>query len=257
MGARPRRLPFHAVSARPRRSAVSSVSASFPQQAPGPGNGDDANGPTGVPMPFSRESAITLPRPLTITNLMGEASGEGLRHVVLQTHNVQLSGSLCHAIKSMGSPIICCSKSDKSKEECARSNSIINGKLNKMNHTGEEPPRRSNSSVQVERWASSTLLATRTYEATIGSLGGPDANMPMRLRATNRTINSRFCRIQRVAKAGWLIDADYCGPVGSVLFNDSEVDLAVKTGDRVARMIIQMFTIVSMNASSVKDGSVT
>ncbi|KAF7043900.1 hypothetical protein CFC21_053202 [Triticum aestivum] len=179
------------------------------------------------------------------------------KHVVLQTQNVQLSGSLCHAIKSMGSPIICCSKSDKSGEECARSKSIINGKLNKMNHTGEEPPRRSNSSVQVEHWASSTLLATRTYEATIGSLGGPDANMPMRLRATNRTMNSRFCRIQRVAKAGWLIDADYRGPVGSVLFNDSEVDLAVKTGDHVAQMIIQMFTIVSMNASSVKDGSMT
>ncbi|XBI91200.1 hypothetical protein VPH35_028581 [Triticum aestivum] len=72
------------------------------------------------------------------------------KHVVLQTQNVQLSGSLCHAIKIMGSPIICCSKSDKSEEECARSNSIINGKLNKMNHTGEEPPRRNNSSVQVE-----------------------------------------------------------------------------------------------------------
>ncbi|EMS46848.1 Deoxyuridine 5'-triphosphate nucleotidohydrolase [Triticum urartu] len=98
--------------------------------------------------------------------------------------------------------------------------------LNKMNHTGEEPPRRSKSSLP------GLCLAVGT-------------------------MNSRFCRIQRVAKAGWLIDADYRGPVGSVLFNDSEVDLAVKTGDRVAQMIIQMFTIVSMNASSVKDGSMT
>ncbi|VAH67687.1 unnamed protein product [Triticum turgidum subsp. durum] len=39
-----------------------------------------------------------------------------------------------------------------------------------------------------------------------------------------------------------LIDADYHGPVGSVLFNDSEVDLAVKTGDRVAQMIIQVIS---------------
>ena len=39
-----------------------------------------------------------------------------------------------------------------------------------------------------------------------------------------------------------LIDADYRGPVGSVLFNDSEVDLAVKTGDRAARMIIQVIS---------------
>ncbi|XP_037450906.1 deoxyuridine 5'-triphosphate nucleotidohydrolase-like [Triticum dicoccoides] len=98
--------------------------------------------------------------------------------------------------------------------------------LNKINHTSEEPPRRSNSSVP------GLCLA-------VGKM------------------NSSFCRIQRIAKAGWLIDADYRGPVGSVLFNDSEVDLAVKTGDRVAQMIIQMFTIVSMNVASVKDGSVT
>ena len=54
VGARPRLLPFHAISVRPCRSAVSSVSASSPQQAPTQGDGDDANGPTGVPVPFSR-----------------------------------------------------------------------------------------------------------------------------------------------------------------------------------------------------------
>ncbi|XBH89097.1 hypothetical protein VPH35_081063 [Triticum aestivum] len=157
----------------------------------------------------------------------------------------------------LGSPIICCSKSDKSKEECTRSKSIINGKLNKMNYTGEEPPRRNNSSIQVEtkiRLDTSISVTSNSkrmeYEATIGSLGGPDANMPMRLRATNRIMNSRFCRIQRVAKAGWLIDADYRNPVGSVIFNDLEADFAIMTGDR-------MFTIVSMNAANVKDGSMT
>ncbi|XP_044318529.1 uncharacterized protein [Triticum aestivum] len=98
--------------------------------------------------------------------------------------------------------------------------------LNKMNHTDEGPPRHSNSSVP------GLCLAVGT-------------------------MNSRFCRIQCVAKAGWLIDADYRGPVGSVLFNDSKADFAVKTGDRIAQMIIQMFTIVSMNAASVKDGSLT
>uniref|UniRef100_A0A8I6XXB4 Prephenate dehydratase domain-containing protein n=1 Tax=Hordeum vulgare subsp. vulgare TaxID=112509 RepID=A0A8I6XXB4_HORVV len=78
-GARPLRLPFHSVSVRPRRSPVS-ASAS-PQQAPGPGDGDRANGRTGVPVPvpFSHDAAITLPRPLTSANLMGEASGEGLK----------------------------------------------------------------------------------------------------------------------------------------------------------------------------------
>ncbi|KAE8777444.1 arogenate dehydratase/prephenate dehydratase 2, chloroplastic-like [Hordeum vulgare] len=80
-GARPLRLPFHSVSVsvRPRRSPVS-ASAS-PQQAPGPGDGDRANGRTGVPVPvpFSRDAAIALPRPLTSADLMGEASGEGLK----------------------------------------------------------------------------------------------------------------------------------------------------------------------------------
>uniref|UniRef100_A0A8R7U8Q3 Uncharacterized protein n=1 Tax=Triticum urartu TaxID=4572 RepID=A0A8R7U8Q3_TRIUA len=54
VGARPWRLPFHAVSVRPCRSTISSESASSPQQAPAPVGGDDANGPTGVPVPFSR-----------------------------------------------------------------------------------------------------------------------------------------------------------------------------------------------------------
>ncbi|KAF7044479.1 hypothetical protein CFC21_053700 [Triticum aestivum] len=39
-----------------------------------------------------------------------------------------------------------------------------------------------------------------------------------------------------------VIDADYRGPVGVVLFNHSEVDFAVKPGDRVAQMIIQVIT---------------
>ncbi|KAE8802634.1 Arogenate dehydratase/prephenate dehydratase 2, chloroplastic [Hordeum vulgare] len=78
-GALPLRLPFHSVSVRPRRSLVSASTS--PQQAPGPGDGDRANGRTGVPVPapFSRDAAIALPRPLTSADLMGEASGEGLK----------------------------------------------------------------------------------------------------------------------------------------------------------------------------------
>ncbi|XP_044374643.1 uncharacterized protein [Triticum aestivum] len=44
VGACPRRLPFHVVS---------------PQQAPAPGDGDDANGPTGVPVPFYRAGSCS------------------------------------------------------------------------------------------------------------------------------------------------------------------------------------------------------
>ncbi|VAH94419.1 unnamed protein product [Triticum turgidum subsp. durum] len=53
-----------------------------------------------------------------------------------------------------------------------------------------------------------------------------------------------------------LIDADYRGPVGSVLFNDSEVDLAVKTGDHVAQMIIQVISTPEVAEEEDPDATV-
>ncbi|KAM0883463.1 hypothetical protein ACQ4PT_031625 [Festuca glaucescens] len=48
-----------------------------------------------------------------------------------------------------------------------------------------------------------------------------------------------------------VIDADYRGPVGVVLFNHSEVDFAVKPGDRIAQLIIQM--IATPEVAEVED----
>jgi hypothetical protein len=109
----PTRAAFVSVRARSRRPVVS-VSASLPKQTP-PGTDDDADGSTGVPAPLppSRDTAIALPRkpsiflsvpsrdnlfsaasfadvtvrlcvcvnagPLTSADLMGEASGHGLK----------------------------------------------------------------------------------------------------------------------------------------------------------------------------------
>ena len=36
-----------------------------------------------------------------------------------------------------------------------------------------------------------------------------------------------------------VIDADYRGPVGVILFNYSDVDFEVKVGDRIAQLIIE------------------
>lgn len=36
-----------------------------------------------------------------------------------------------------------------------------------------------------------------------------------------------------------MIDADYRGPLGVVLFNFSDVDFEVKEGDRIAQLIIE------------------
>ncbi|KAI4998708.1 hypothetical protein ZWY2020_054050 [Hordeum vulgare] len=48
-----------------------------------------------------------------------------------------------------------------------------------------------------------------------------------------------------------VIDADYRGPVGVVLFNHSEADFAVKPGDRIAQMIVQV--IAAPQVAEVED----
>lgn len=48
-----------------------------------------------------------------------------------------------------------------------------------------------------------------------------------------------------------VIDADYRGPVGVILFNHSDVDFEVKAGDRIAQMILEK--IITPEVMEVKD----
>ena len=48
-----------------------------------------------------------------------------------------------------------------------------------------------------------------------------------------------------------VIDADYRGPVGVILFNHSEQDFAVKAGDRVAQLVLER--IVTPDVLEVED----
>ncbi|KAF8684424.1 hypothetical protein HU200_044318 [Digitaria exilis] len=48
-----------------------------------------------------------------------------------------------------------------------------------------------------------------------------------------------------------VIDADYRGPVGVILFNHSDNEFAVKPGDRIAQMIIEV--IVTPDVAEVED----
>ncbi|KAJ0248348.1 Deoxyuridine 5'-triphosphate nucleotidohydrolase [Hirschfeldia incana] len=48
-----------------------------------------------------------------------------------------------------------------------------------------------------------------------------------------------------------VVDADYRGPVGVILFNHSDVDFEVKVGDRVAQMIVER--IVTPQVLEVED----
>lgn len=48
-----------------------------------------------------------------------------------------------------------------------------------------------------------------------------------------------------------MIDADYRGPVGVILFNHSDVDFEVKAGDRIAQLILEK--IVTPEVLEVED----
>ncbi|XBI68545.1 hypothetical protein VPH35_047734 [Triticum aestivum] len=52
-----------------------------------------------------------------------------------------------------------------------------------------------------------------------------------------------------------VIDADYRDPMGVVLFNNSEADFAVKPGDRVIQMIVQV--IAMPEVAEVEDLDIT
>jgi dUTP pyrophosphatase len=48
-----------------------------------------------------------------------------------------------------------------------------------------------------------------------------------------------------------VIDADYRGPVGVILFNHSDLDFVVKAGDRIAQLIIEK--IMTPDVMAVED----
>ncbi|KAL8554960.1 hypothetical protein ACS0TY_002953 [Phlomoides rotata] len=56
---------------------------------------------------------------------------------------------------------------------------------------------------------------------------------------------------QSIDVGAGVVDADYRGPVGVILFNHSDVDFEVKHGDRIAQLIIQK--IVTPEVTEVDD----
>ncbi|VFQ58899.1 unnamed protein product [Cuscuta campestris] len=53
-----------------------------------------------------------------------------------------------------------------------------------------------------------------------------------------------------------VIDADYRGPVGVILFNHSEVDFEVKVGDRIAQLIIEKIAVPEVEEVDDLDSTV-
>lgn len=53
-----------------------------------------------------------------------------------------------------------------------------------------------------------------------------------------------------------VIDADYRGPVGVILFNHSDVDFEVKIGDRIAQLIIEKIIVPDVEEVDDLDSTV-
>ncbi|KAK4379044.1 hypothetical protein RND71_000906 [Anisodus tanguticus] len=53
-----------------------------------------------------------------------------------------------------------------------------------------------------------------------------------------------------------VVDADYRGPVGVILFNHSDVDFEVKIGDRIAQLIIEKIIVPEVEEVDDLDSTV-
>lgn len=52
-------------------------------------------------------------------------------------------------------------------------------------------------------------------------------------------LGNLFCLIEHIILTAGVVDEDYRGNVGVVLFNHSEFDFEIKEGDRIAQLICE------------------
>ncbi|KAJ6389856.1 hypothetical protein OIU77_024153 [Salix suchowensis] len=124
------------------------------------------------------------------------------------------------------------------------------------------------NSFRVKRLSENAVLPSRGYPLSAGyDLSSVSAaKVPARGKAiipTDLSIavpEGTYARIASRSGLTWkhsidvggdVIDADYRGPVGVILFNHSDLDFEVKVGDRIAQLILQK--IMTPNAMEVED----
>ncbi|KAF2324554.1 hypothetical protein GH714_015228 [Hevea brasiliensis] len=112
------------------------------------------------------------------------------------------------------------------------------------------------SLFRVKKLSEKAILPTRASPLSAGYdlSSATEAKVPGRGKAlipTDLSIaipEGTYARIAPRSGLAWkhsidvgagVIDADYRGPVGVILFNHSDVDFEVKVGDRIAQLIIQ------------------
>ncbi|KAG1334147.1 Deoxyuridine 5'-triphosphate nucleotidohydrolase [Cocos nucifera] len=110
--------------------------------------------------------------------------------------------------------------------------------------------------LKVKKLSQNAVLPSRASHLSAGYdlSSAAEGNVPARGKAlipTDLSIaipEGTYARIAPRSGLAWkhsidvgagVIDADYRGPVGVILFNHSDVDFEVKPGDRIAQMIIE------------------
>ncbi|XP_050233343.1 deoxyuridine 5'-triphosphate nucleotidohydrolase-like [Mercurialis annua] len=139
-------------------------------------------------------------------------------------------------------------------------------KIPKLEQNGHPLP--ADSFFKVKKLSDKAVLPTRGSPLSAGYdlASATEAKVPARGKAlipTDLSIavpEGTYARIAPRSGLAWkhsidvgagVIDADYRGPVGVILFNHSDVDFEVKSGDRVAQLIIEK--IITPNVLEVED----
>ncbi len=89
---------------------------------------------------------------------------------------------------------------------------------------------------------SSSSLETLTVPANGKALVPTDLSITVPLGTYGRVApRSGLAWKNQIGVGAGVIDRDYCGPVGVVLFNHSTKDFEVKHGDRIAQLILEKY----------------
>ncbi|CAA3024773.1 deoxyuridine 5 -triphosphate nucleotidohydrolase [Olea europaea subsp. europaea] len=132
-----------------------------------------------------------------------------------------------------------------------------NPKIPKLQQNGDsEAPHEFTSFFRVKKHSEKAILPSRASPLSAGYdlSSATETKVPARGKAlipTDLSIaipEGTYARIAPRSGLAWkhsidvgagVIDADYRGPVGVILFNHSDVDFEVKAGDRIAQLIIE------------------
>ncbi|VVB04578.1 unnamed protein product [Arabis nemorensis] len=197
-----------------------------------------------------------------MSTLMAEAS----RFFTTRTSRPQLKlGFLCNSLNSktrLSFPTMACVETKINSPEVKEPLAKLQ-KLDRNGIHGDSAP-----FFKVKKLSEKAVLPTRGSSLSAGYdlSSAVDSKVPARGKAlipTDLSIavpEGTYARIAPRSGLAWkhsidvgagVIDADYRGPVGVILFNHSDVNFEVKLGDRIAQLIIEK--IVTPEVIEVED----